>query len=89
MTTYMIGYDLSLPGQSYEPLHNEIKKLGDYWHCLDSTWIVNTTLNSAQIRDRLLPFIDKNDSILVSLISRDAAWSGFNPACSDWLRNNL
>lgn len=89
MTTYMIGYDLSLPGQSYEPLHKEIKRLGDCWHCLDSTWIVNTTLKSEQIRDRLLPYIDKNDSILVSLISRDAAWSGFNPACSDWLRNNL
>ena len=42
MATYMIGYDLNRPGQDYPALIDAIKRLGTWWHHLDSTWIVVT-----------------------------------------------
>lgn len=89
MTTYMIGYDLLTPGQDYSDLHEAIKKLGSWWHCLDSTWLINSNQTATQIRDSLKPYLDRNDRLLVSTITRDAAWTGFNEGCSDWLKDNL
>ena len=89
MKTYLIGYDLMKQGQDYDALVEEIKKIGDWWHCLDSTWIVKTNLDSQQIRDRLIPKIDNNDRLLVVRLKQEAAWVGFKKECSDWLKNYL
>jgi hypothetical protein len=62
MKTYLIGYDLMKQGQDYDVLIEEIKKIGNWWHCLDSTWIIKTNLDSEQIRNRLIPKIDNNDT---------------------------
>jgi hypothetical protein len=40
MGTLLIGYDLDKPGQDYSNLVAEIKRLGAWWHNLDSTWLV-------------------------------------------------
>ena len=42
MGTLLIGYDLDKPGQNYESLFVAIKTLGEWWHYLDSTWLVAT-----------------------------------------------
>lgn len=89
MTTFMIGYDLNRPGQNYNELFEAIKALGLWWHCLDSTWIVKSNLTSVQIRDKLAAHIDLNDSLLVAILSGDAAWIGFSDECSSWLKDNL
>lgn len=88
MAAYLITYDLNSPGQNYNDLHNAIKDLGTWWHCLDSTWIIKSNLTVVQIRDSLSTKIDKNDSLLVVSIST-AAWKGFSTDCSDWLKSNL
>ena len=89
--SYMIGYDLNKPIQNYTDLINAIKKVGsNWWHCLDSTWIVKTDKTAAQIRDELTPHIDQqNDELLVAKLTGDAAWTGFDTDCSNWLKNNL
>lgn len=90
MASYMIGYDLNRPGQDYKDLIEEIKKVGsDWWHCLDSTWIVKTDKTATQIRDRLKPHIDRNDELLVAKLTGEAAWTGFDDDCSNWLLKNL
>lgn len=89
MATYMIGYDLNREGQDYETLIDAIKKIGAWWHHLDSTWIVETNATAAQIRDRLRPLIDENDELLVARISAPAAWAGFNERGSKWLREHV
>lgn len=88
MKTYFIGYDLKNPGQNYTDLIEAIKKLGPYWHCLDSTWLIKSNSTAIEIRDYLINHIDKNDKILVAQISGDGAWEGFNNECSQWLKNN-
>jgi hypothetical protein len=89
MASYLIGYDLNKSGQDYNTLIERIKKFGTWWHCLDSTWIVKSDLNSAQIRDALSPLIDGNDELLVVKLTGEAAWVGFSDECSKWLKNNL
>jgi hypothetical protein len=87
--TYLIGYDLNMSGQDYSTLIEKIKELGDWWHCLDSTFIIKSTSTSISIRDYLTNFIDLNDKLLVVGLNGEAAWHGFNSECSNWLKNNL
>ena len=89
MKSYLIGYDLNKTGQDYETLIEQIKKLGTWWHCLDSTWIIKSDLTATQIRDNLQSYIDSNDELLVAKLSGEAAWIGFGDECSNWLKNNL
>lgn len=89
MTTYLITYDLNRPGQNYNDLFEAIKAIGTWWHCLDSTWVVKSNLTAVQIRDSLSNKIDRNDSLLVVVLSGVGAWTGFSDECSNWLKNNL
>lgn len=86
----LIGYDLNKAGKNYDGLIDAIKKnFPTYWHCLDSTWIVETTLSPVQVRDSLKSFLDSDDELLVVELGKSAAWTGFDTQCSDWLKNNL
>ncbi|MCY4780355.1 SinR family protein [Sphingobacterium sp. UT-1RO-CII-1] len=87
--SYLIGYDLNKTGQDYTTLIEEIKRLGTWWHCLDSTFIVKSSSPATLIRDHLKKFIDSNDELLVVCLSGEGAWAGFSNECSDWLKNNL
>ena len=89
MATYMIGYDLNRPLQDYAELIDAIKTYGTWWHQLDSTWLVVTEDTAVQIRDKLAPYLDANDELLVAKVSAPAAWRGFNDKGSQWLKENL
>jgi hypothetical protein len=86
----MIGYDLNAPGKDYTKLIEAIKNVGsNWWHCLDSTWIIKHNGPATAIRDALTPFLDGNDELLVARLTGEAAWRGFNDECSNWLKDNL
>lgn len=90
MASYLIGYDLNAPGKDYTKLIDAIKALGsNWWHCLDSTWIIKHEGPSTAIRDALTPLLDPNDELLVALLAGEAAWRGFGDQCSKWLKDNL
>jgi len=83
---YQIDYDLRKPGRNYDDLFAAIKALGNWAHALKSTWIVNTTLNAAQIRDHLKAHIDVNDGVLVTRLTGEMAWHGLDTEVEKWLR---
>lgn len=89
MRSYLIGYDLNKSGQDYATLIEEIKKLGTWWHCLDSTLIIKSSSTAVAIRDHLKKFVDSNDELLVVCLTGEVAWNGFTDECSNWLKNNL
>lgn len=90
MASYAIGYDLITPGQDYEDLLDAIKKVGsNWWHCLDSTWIIKHPGPASAIRDALTPHMDANDKLLVMKLTGEGAWKGFDTDCSSWLKDNL
>jgi hypothetical protein len=89
MNLLLIGYDLNKTGQNYDGLIAMIKNTDDWWHGLDSTWIVKTTMTPEIMRNQLQNQIDENDEILVIDITGDAAaWRGFSEEASRWLRNS-
>jgi hypothetical protein len=83
---YAINYDLNKPGQNYEKLYEAIKACGAWWHYLGSTWLIDTTLDSKGIWNKLSPHVDKNDSVLVIGVTRD--YSGWLPQDAwDWMNS--
>jgi hypothetical protein len=89
MALFLIGYDLDKPNQDYESLFEAIKSLGNWWHHLDSTWLVESTKDFKEVRDLLKQHIKKNDKLLVyDVTGRPAAWAGFNEKASKWLKEH-
>ena len=90
MPIQLISYDLQRPGQNYPDLFNAIKSIGtNWWHCLESVWLIRTTLASAQVQDQLRLHIDASDKILIAALAGNWATIGLNQECNQWLRNNL
>lgn len=91
MATYAIGYDLHPSrGETYEELIEAIKNVGgNWWHHLDSTWVVVSDKTAVQIRDSLKPHLKTDDQLLVVRLTREGAWTGFNEKGASWLKTNL
>lgn len=82
---YSINYDLRQPGRNYEKLYEAIKSCGAWWHNLESTWLVDTTLSASQVWDRIRAHVDRNDSVLIIGVTKD--YSGWLPKQAwDWIR---
>lgn len=89
MKTYLVGYDLNRPEQNYTDLIAALRNYPNWWHHLDSTWIIKTSDSAATIRDSLSRFIDANDELLVVALTGESAWRGFNDEGSRWLSDNI
>lgn len=89
MAAFIITYDLKKPGQNYTALHEKIKSLGSWCHCLESTWVIRHPGPATTIRDALLPVMDASDALFVAALSGEAAWAGLTADCSNWLKQNL
>jgi hypothetical protein len=89
MKTYVVGYDLNKPGQDYTSLIKALQAYPNWWHHLDSTWVIKTDWTAAQIRDDLKQHIDKSDELVVLRLSGEGAWTGINEKGSKWLLDNL
>ena len=74
---YLITYDLHRPGQNYSELFEAIKGLGEWWHHLESTWLVDTAMDAQAVAERLRARMDQNDNLLVIKVSRP--WGGWLP----------
>jgi hypothetical protein len=61
------------------------------WHCLDSTWLIVHVGDAITIENALKPYLPRTDDhLLVAIMGKDdAAWTGFDQKCSDWLMQNL
>ena len=91
MTIFVIGYDLHpTKGETYNDLIEKIKSLGDWWHCLDSTWLLQCNLTAIHVHDALWQHMRSDDRLLVVKYDPPhSAWLGFNDDCQTWLQNHL
>jgi|HubBroStandDraft_5_1064220.scaffolds.fasta_scaffold264945_3 hypothetical protein len=89
MSIRLITYDLREQDKDYPGLFDAIKKLGSWWHCLESVWLVRTDQSSAQVRDALSSHLKMNDSLMVTGLTGNWATLGLNKDCTEWLRLNL
>ena len=89
MTTYVVTYDLSKPGQQYNDLIEALKGYGTYFHIQQSVWIIHSSTTAGQVRDHLQQYIDSNDKLFVATLSGEAAWIGYDVDDTKWLKDNL
>ena len=83
---YAINYDLRQPGRDYSEVFTAIKSCGDWWHFLESTWLVNSWMSAQDIWDRLAPHVHRNDSVLIHAVGRDH--QGWLPQRAwDWINS--
>lgn len=89
MNKYLITYDLNDKSRDYTGLYESIKKLGTWWHYIDSAWIIkNTTLTPVQIIENLKPNFDKVlDSVLIIKIDTSSKSGWLPQAAWDWLNS--
>lgn len=95
MGVYVIGYDLRHKHLSnYQELFAAIKKVsnGDWWHCLDSTWLIVHPGPAHSIWQALVPHLHNitnrqiGDKLLVAQVTKDAQWTtSFDEGCHKWL----
>jgi hypothetical protein len=86
MTAFKVSYDLHQPGRNYQPLWERLAA----WNAvrvLESVWIVPRAASAAAIRDDLKKVIDPNDSLLVSGMTGEAAWSNLRSGSDQFLLN--
>ncbi len=88
MLVYQITYDLRKQ-RDYQALYYRIKSYQTWCHPLESTWLVATHQTTVQVRDHLLGAIDRDDGLLVTKLSNDAAWFGLPQDATDWLHQYL
>lgn len=91
MAAYIVSYDLNKPraNDDYKNLIEQLKTYAKWWHYLDSTWVIQSTQTSAQIRDTLRAYVDSGDELLVARLTGEAAWVGFDDNASKTLKDIL
>ena len=70
---HLISYDLLSPGKSYENLINRIRSLGAR-QVLLSQWVMVTASSADAIWRDLTQYVDANDRLLVTELTRSAQW---------------
>lgn len=92
MNTLLVSYDLWWPETSkdYETLIKQIKSYSDYKKALESFRFIKTIKNSADVRDELKRYVDKNDKLLVINVTWDGRWSYWLPVdVTEWMKKNM
>lgn len=98
MGVYLIGYDLRHKHiTDYKELFEAIKRIStDWWHCLDSTWLIVHPGSADTIWKALVPHIHNpsnteiGDKLLVAEVTKDAQWTkSFDENCHNWLLKYL
>jgi hypothetical protein len=95
---YLIGYDLRHKHiADYKELFEAIQNISsDWWHCLDSTWLIAHPGTADLIWKALAPHIHNatnkqtGDKLLVAQVIKDAQWTlSFDERCHAWLLKHL
>lgn len=88
MALYIISYDLGKPNRDYDGLFEELKKFDNWWHYLESTWIIKTLDEPNKIFDKLKPYLDDDDNLLVMETGKKSY--GWLPTKAwDWIKKNI
>jgi hypothetical protein len=81
----LVTYDLNNPGQKYQRVIQAIKSMGDWCHCLESTWLLRTSLSAEQVATRLRQQMDGNDKLLVTVFSPHNSQGWLSQEVWNWI----
>lgn len=85
----LITYDLKKVEKDYQSLYESIKLCGtQWWHYLDSVWLIQTNLTPQDCYDRLRDNIDNNDRLLIIDITNQNRQGWLPSKAWEWIRAN-
>lgn len=88
MAVYQINYDLRKQ-RNYEALYERLKSYPSRSRPLESCWIISTSQSASEIRDYLIGAMDKDDRLLVTRLSGEAAWKNISDEASRNIKTML
>lgn len=86
MTTYTVSYDL-IKRKDYPTLWEELERLGAH-RALESFWLVAVNNTASELRDHLEAFVDEDDRIWVSELTKNQAFTKALVGTNAWLKAN-
>ncbi|TGM95977.1 hypothetical protein [Leptospira yasudae] len=85
MSLIMISYDLKGPKRNYTDLIEAIKSEHNWWHYLDSFWLVDSSKSVEYWTKKLNKHIDEDDNLLVMKISIEDYNGHLPQKAYDWI----
>jgi hypothetical protein len=88
---HIVTYDLTTPNDTaddYSRVISAIKSEFSSWaHIEKSVWLIDTTMNPSEVRDRLKAFLHEKDVLFVAQLK--GAWASwyFGKERNEWLKN--
>ncbi len=89
MYLYLVSYDLNKPIQEYKELYKELKKGENWWHYLDSTWLVITDESIEVLYNRIKSRMDSNDHILIFEVTNQAYHGWLKKGAWKWIKRHI
>jgi hypothetical protein len=89
MTIWLITYDLRKEPNSddYEPLWAELKRLNCH-RFQESVWLGNLNNTAKEVHDHFRQYLDENDALWVSEVTKKNFYSKAKAGTTNWLENN-
>jgi hypothetical protein len=86
----LVSYDLKKPGKDYSSLYKTLKSANNWWHYLESTWIlyVNSDNASQSIEtwsQAIKSAVDANDFYIVIDITKQYRQGSLPKEAWDWM----
>ncbi|MEC0140773.1 hypothetical protein P4H94_28425 [Paenibacillus macerans] len=85
MFTYLITYDLNVPGKDYKKLWAAIESLGPHTKPLKSVYFVKSNLTTLQVVHYLSPHIDSSDGLFITPVSSKTSGGQLPQTFWNWL----
>lgn len=86
MTTFVVTYDL-IKRKDYQTLWDELERLSAH-RALESVWLINLDNTVRETYDHLKSFIDADDRIWVSELTKIHWFSNAKAGTNEWLKKN-
>lgn len=86
MTTYTVSYDL-IKAKDYQALWDELARLHAH-RTQDSYWLVAVNNTARELHDHLKKFVDPDDRIWVSELTRNHHYANAKAGTNDWIARN-
>jgi hypothetical protein len=90
LAVYLITYDLKhASGHDYSELHETIKTFGTWWHYLESTWLVDTSLSTQIMSDRIRAVYQPEFHLVIKLTPGADRQGWLKAEAWTWIKEHL
>jgi CRISPR associated protein Cas2 len=86
VTTYTVSYDL-IKSKDYQALWDELERLKGH-RTEESYWLVAVNNTAKELHDHLKSFVDNDDRVWVSELTKNHYYSNAKGGTNDWLKKN-